>query len=68
MTKVRLQMSRRIRCMKCNTPMCQLETTENWYCPKCRKWYVLSMSRTRTYISNPKKRPKKYGHSQQGLL
>ena len=32
----------RIRCISCNTSLCQLEETEDWYCPTCRKWYTLS--------------------------
>ena len=27
----------RIRCISCNTSLCQLEETEDWYCPTCRK-------------------------------
>lgn len=52
----------RIKCMFCGTPLCQLEETENWYCPKCRKWLTLSASRVsnRHYVSKrPAKRPRK---------
>lgn len=42
--------SYRIKCWVCATPLCQLEQTENWYCPKCKRWLVLSASRTKTPI------------------
>ena len=46
---------RRIKCMICNAPLCQLEETENWYCPKCKRWLILGASRTKTHIRKQKK-------------
>lgn len=32
---------KRIKCWVCRTPLCQLEMTDNWYCPSCQKWLTI---------------------------